>query len=169
MSYPSADVMISAISETRIRQLFLNPLPTVVAPPGTRHPCGVGLASWWLAYRGIHSGKISTFRPSLTTHEHDYLIARLVMRFTTCLFATAVLLLPAVNGSPTSMLPSFLDPWSEGLNSLWWEPGLNANSTKLLGKRQSSGAFDHNPNGSEFLWILEDTYQGNTFFECVTV
>ncbi|KAF9785076.1 glycoside hydrolase family 16 protein [Thelephora terrestris] len=63
------------------------------------------------------------------------------------------------------MLPSFLDPWSESLNSLWWEPGLNASDTKLLGKRQSSGAFDHNPNGSEFLWILEDTYQGETFFD----
>lgn len=87
------------------------------------------------------------------------------MRFSSCLFVTAALLLPVANGSPTSMLPSFLDPWSESLDSLWWGQNLTTEDTRQLEKRQSSSAFDHNPNGSEFLWVLQDTYQGNTFFD----
>lgn len=29
----------------------------------------------------------------------------------------------------------------------------------------NSGAINYNPNGTEFIWLLEDTYQGKTFFE----
>ena len=39
--------------------------------------------------------------------------------------------------------------------------------TTQLERRQADNAFDHNPDGSQFLWVLQDTYQGKTFFECV--
>lgn len=97
------------------------------------------------------------------------LIARLVMWFSICLFATVAALPSVTNESPTSMLPSLLEPWSGSLDSLWRKPGLNADDSRQFERRQSSSsnAFDHNPNGSEFLWVLQDTYQGDTFFECV--
>ena len=92
---------------------------------------------------------------------------RPVMWFSACLLATAALLPPATNGSPTSILPSFLTSWSEGLNSLRRVPNLNVDDTTELERRQAANAFDHNPDGSQFLWVLQDTYQGKTFFECV--
>ncbi|KAF9645871.1 hypothetical protein BDM02DRAFT_3172556 [Thelephora ganbajun] len=87
------------------------------------------------------------------------------MWFSACLLAAAAALLPATNASPTSMLPSFLVSWSEGLGSLWWKQNLNADDTAQFEKRQTANAFDHNPDGSQFLWVLQDTYQGNTFFD----
>jgi hypothetical protein len=83
-------------------------------------------------------------------------------------FLATAALLPAANASPTSILPSFLASWSESLNSLRWEPSLNADDTTKFEKRQTANAFDHNPDGSHFLWVPQDTYQGNTFFEWVT-
>jgi len=91
------------------------------------------------------------------------------MRFSACFLATTAVFPLAANGSPASMLPSFLDPWAKGLSTLWRTPSPSTDYTGRLGKRQSTTAFDRNPNGSEFLWVLEDTYQGNTFFEYVTV
>jgi hypothetical protein len=32
-------------------------------------------------------------------------------------------------------------------------------------KRAASKNFDTNPNGSSFLWVIQDTYAGSTFFE----
>ena len=90
------------------------------------------------------------------------------MWFSACLLATAALLPPPVNGSPTSLLPSFLTSWSESLGSLRWEANSNTDNATQLEKRQSDNAFDHNPDGSQFLWVLQDTYQGKTFFECET-
>lgn len=87
------------------------------------------------------------------------------MWFSISLFAAAVFLPPVAHGSPTSILPSFLEPWSGGLSLPWWKPSPNMDATRRFGKRQSSTTFDQNPNGSEFLWVLEDTYQGNTFFD----
>lgn len=87
------------------------------------------------------------------------------MWFSACFLATTAVFPLAANGSPASMLPSFLDPWSESLNSLWRKPSPSTDYTGRLGKRQSTTAFDRNPNGSEFLWVLEDTYQGDTFFD----
>ena len=89
------------------------------------------------------------------------------MRFYALLLATAALLLPATNASPTSILPSFLASWSEGLNSLRREPKLNVDDTTQFERRQATNPFDHNPDGSKFLWVLQDTYQGQTFFEYV--
>jgi len=89
------------------------------------------------------------------------------MRFLACLLATAVLL-PATNASPTSMVPSFFASWSESLNSLRWKSDPKTDDTAKYRKRQSDNAFDHNPDGSQFLWALQDTYQGQTFFECVS-
>jgi hypothetical protein len=34
-------------------------------------------------------------------------------------------------------------------------------------KRAASKNFDTNPNGSSFLWVIQDTYAGSTFFEWV--
>ena len=92
---------------------------------------------------------------------------RLVMRFCALLLATAALLLPTANTSPTSILPSFLASWSEGRNSLRREPTLNVDDTTKFERRQTTNPFDHNPDGSKFLWVLQDTYQGQTFFEYV--
>jgi hypothetical protein len=39
--------------------------------------------------------------------------------------------------------------------------------TQSLGRRQGQGdgtAFDRDPDGSPFLWVLQDTYEGETFF-----
>jgi len=65
------------------------------------------------------------------------------------------------------MLTSFLAPWSENLNSLRWKPSSNTDDTRLE-KQQPANTFDHNPDGSQFLWAPQDTYEGKTFFECVT-
>jgi len=73
-----------------------------------------------------------------------------------------------MNASPTSILPSLLAYWSEGPNPLRKEPNLNVDDTTRLERRQAANAFDHNPDGSQFLWVLQDTYEGKTFFECVT-
>ena len=65
------------------------------------------------------------------------------------------------------MLPSFLGSWSKSLGSLR-SPTLNVDEATQLEKRSESvTAFDQNPDGSKFLWVLQDTYQGNTFFEYV--
>jgi len=37
--------------------------------------------------------------------------------------------------------------------------------TTQFQRRQGINAFDHNPDGSQFLWVLQDTYQGKTFFD----
>jgi len=86
------------------------------------------------------------------------------MWFSACLLATAAVLLPTSNASPTSMIPSFVS-WPERLNPLRWEPSLSADDTTRFEKRATDNAFDHNPDGSQFLWVLQDTYQGNTFFD----
>ena len=46
---------------------------------------------------------------------------------------------------------------------------MNAEGATKPEKRQSINAFDHNPDGSQFLWVLQDTYEGKTFFECVII
>ena len=48
-----------------------------------------------------------------------------------------------------SSLSSFLS-WT-------WETRLN--------KRQDDTNFETGTNGSEFLWLIQDTYEGKTFFE----
>ena len=132
---------------------------------GTRHPRGVGLrGAGWLIERTILDER---YRFSLFSNDvRSRPAVRLVMRFLACLLATAVLL-PASNASPTSILSRFFSFWSESLNLLRWKPSLKANDTVQFEKRQSDTAFDHNPDGSQFLWVLQDTYQGETFFEYV--
>lgn len=94
---------------------------------------------------------------------------RLIMWFSVCLFATAAVFPSVANGSPASILSSLPEPWSGSLNSPWQKPSLNADDSRRFERRESTNAFDHNPNGSEFLWVLQDTYQGKTFYECVAV
>lgn len=144
-------------------------LPTVVARLGTRHPRGVGLwgADLWLIGHLFlaNNTRFSLFSDDLRIR----LISRLVMRSSAFLLAAVAAVFPSTtNGSPTSMLPSFFEPLSKSLSSLWQKPSPNVNPARRLGKRDSTSAFDHNPNGSEFLWALQDTYQGKTFFECVS-
>jgi len=86
------------------------------------------------------------------------------MRFLACLLATAVLQ-PVANASPTSLLPGLFSSWSDSLGSLWRKPSPKTSGTAQLHKRQIDDAFDHNPDGTQFLWVLEDTYQGKTFFD----
>ena len=89
------------------------------------------------------------------------------MRFLACLLATTVLPPLATNASPTTMLPSLFASWPDSLNPLRWRQSLRTDDVGRLEKRQSANAFDHNPDGSQFLWVLQDTYQGKTFFEYV--
>lgn len=119
-------------------------------------------AAWLLA--GLYKELFWTDDTRLSLFSDDS--ARPNMRFLACLLATAVLP-PAANASPTSILPSFFTSWSQSLISLRWGSGLKTDGAPKLGKRQSDNAFDHNPDGSQFLWVLQDTYQGQTFFECV--
>jgi len=79
------------------------------------------------------------------------------------LFATAAILPSTVNGSPASTFPSPLEPWPGSLNPLWQEP--SADYSRRFKRQESINPFDHNPNGSEFLWIQQDKYQGDTFFD----
>ena len=58
--------------------------------------------------------------------------------------------------------------WAENLIPLRWIPHARLESKQNLAKRQGQGdgtAFDRNPDGSTFLWVLQDTYEGETFFE----
>jgi hypothetical protein len=62
----------------------------------------------------------------------------------------------------TAALPSFSDD-AFGFRSrlvplVPWE-------TRTVEKRQDSGNFETNNNGSKFLWLIQDTYAGQTFFE----
>jgi len=86
------------------------------------------------------------------------------MRFLTLLLATT-LLQPVANASPTSLLPVLFSSWSDSLGSLWRKPSPKTSGTAQLDKRQTDDAFDHNPDGSQFLWVLQDTYQGKSFFD----
>ena len=59
--------------------------------------------------------------------------------------------------------------WATNFNPLSWRtPHTRCDSEQTLEKRQGQGdgtAFDRNPDGSAFLWVLQDTYEGETFFE----
>jgi len=85
-----------------------------------------------------------------------------------CLFAILALLLHETAAFP-ALNPGSVAAWTINLNPLRWR-SLHAHrdSEQDLAKRQGQGdgtAFDLNPNGSSFLWVLEDTYEGDTFFE----
>ena len=153
--------MISATSGTRIGQLF----GSSPHDCGTRHPCGLGVRGLdrliSLECAIADEGYPVYFLFSNDLRPHDFL-----MRFLTCLLATAVLQ-PVADASPTSLLPGLFSSWSDGLGSLWRKPSSQTSGTAQLDKRQTDDAFDHNPDGSQFLWVLQDTYQGKSFFECV--
>ena len=59
--------------------------------------------------------------------------------------------------------------WMTNFNPLSQRtPHTRRDSKQTLEKRQGQGdgtAFDRNPDGSAFLWVLRDTYEGETFFE----
>ena len=86
----------------------------------------------------------------------------------TCLFATLALL-----PHETAVFPAFdqtsIATWAKNLNPLQWQSNdTRHDSEQSLAKRQGQGdgtAFDRNPDGSAFLWVLEDTYSGETFLE----
>lgn len=43
--------------------------------------------------------------------------------------------------------------------------GAQALQLGSLTKRQSGGGFETEPNGTEYLWVIEDVYEGKNFFE----
>ncbi|KZP13488.1 glycoside hydrolase family 16 protein [Athelia psychrophila] len=43
--------------------------------------------------------------------------------------------------------------------------GAQALQLGSLNKRQSGGGFEMEPNGTEFLWVIEDVYEGQNFFD----
>jgi hypothetical protein len=45
-----------------------------------------------------------------------------------------------------------------------WHSWLNPSPLHQFKRNQN---VDTNPNGSTFLWLIEDEYVGDTFFECV--
>ena len=60
--------------------------------------------------------------------------------------------------------------WAKKSNQLAWRslPQLYREPEQNLGKRQGQQdgtTLDRNPDGSTFLWVLQDTYEGATFFE----
>ncbi|KIM86174.1 glycoside hydrolase family 16 protein [Piloderma croceum F 1598] len=66
----------------------------------------------------------------------------------------------------TAALPSFSDD-TFGLRSRLssliprrWETRWSN-----VGKRQASSTFETDANGSEFLWVIQDTYEGQSFFD----
>lgn len=86
----------------------------------------------------------------------------------TCLFAVLVLLPRETAAFPT-FDPTSVTTWAKNLNPLT-RKSLYADRTpeQNLAKRQGQGDgtdFDRNPDGSAFLWVLQDTYEGETFFE----
>jgi len=86
----------------------------------------------------------------------------------TCLFATLALLPHETTGFP-AFDPTSITTWAKSLNPLT-RKSLYADRTseQNLAKRQGQGDgtdFDRNPDGSAFLWVLQDTYEGETFFE----
>ena len=157
--------MLSAAPEQQFFVTRLSHACGTILERGIRAELGLRGFGWFI---NVLFWADNTLRSLSSVLLRTHPIARLVMLFTVCLFATAAVLPSAVNGSPATTLPSLFEPWTEGLNSLWQKPSLNAGDSRQLEKRQST-AFDRNPNGSEFLWVLEDTYQGKTFFECVAV
>ena len=86
----------------------------------------------------------------------------------TCLFAILALLPPQIAAFP-AFDPNFVATWTRNLNPLAWKSlhasrGPEQNPAKRQGQGDGTD-FDRNPNGSAFLWTLQDTYQGETFFE----
>ena len=80
-------------------------------------------------------------------------------------------LLPVVLASSlalyTAALPSISDDvfglrstLSSVIPRIW-----GARSWSNVDKRQSSGNFETGSNGSEFLWLIQDAYEGQNFFE----
>lgn len=43
--------------------------------------------------------------------------------------------------------------------------GAQALQLGSVNKRQSSGGFEMEPNGTEYVWAIEDVYEGQNFFE----
>ena len=86
----------------------------------------------------------------------------------TCLFATLALLLHETAAFPAFDLTS-VTTWTKSFNPLI-RKSLYAGRAfeQNLAKRQGQGDgtdFDRNPDGSAFLWVLQDAYEGETFFE----
>jgi hypothetical protein len=65
----------------------------------------------------------------------------------------------------TTALPSIS---SDGTNlRSTWSSFLSWTWQTRLSKRQDSSNFETGANGSKFLWLIQDTYEGKTFFEWV--
>ena len=97
------------------------------------------------------------------------LIALVLTMLPTCLFALLTLLPHKTAAFPALGLTS-ISTWAEKSNPLTWRSLRHAHREpeQNLAKRQGQGdgtAFDRNPDGSAFLWVLQDTYEGETFFE----
>ena len=85
----------------------------------------------------------------------------------TCLFAILALL-PHETAAFPALDSTSIATWAKNLNPLRWGSDTRRDSRRNLAKRQGQGdgtAFDRNPDGSAFLWLLQDTYEGETFFE----
>ena len=85
----------------------------------------------------------------------------------TCLFAILALL-PHETAAFPALDPASVTTWTKNLNPLRWRSHARHYSEPSFAKRQGQGDgtdFDRNPNGSAFLWVLQDIYEGETFFE----
>ena len=88
----------------------------------------------------------------------------------TCLFVILTLLCDHETTAFPAPDPNSVATWINGLNPLtaWSSSRTRGDSEQHLAKRQGQGDgtdFDRNPDGSAFLWVLQDTYEGETFFE----
>src|SRR5271170_5818627 len=77
------------------------------------------------------------------------------MRCTLSLISLLVLNIPQSAGLPSLSIDHL--KFVSGLSSLW-----------PLHTRKRSLDLDTNPNGSTFIWVIQDTYEGQNFFECVS-
>ena len=89
---------------------------------------------------------------------------------TRSLFTVALSLLAHETAAFPALDPTPITAWTRNLNPLSWRISQAArrDSVPNLEKRQGQGdgtAFDRNPDGSAFLWVLQDTYEGEGFFE----
>lgn len=64
-----------------------------------------------------------------------------------------------------SLLGSVLDHRSQDVEHLAREGALQTEEENALGLSRRDNAVETNQNGSDYIWLLADTYAGNSFYE----
>lgn len=75
----------------------------------------------------------------------------------------SLVILVSITALQTAGLPGLASAVRSSLSSL-----ISRETRSDIVKRQSSNNFEIGTNGSQFLWLIQDTYQGQSFFEWVS-